>query len=111
MIRRIKLVLLNFLDIFKIGKAVRWEDLFSYYFTFYFHNPKKLTGISIKNLAGRKIYVRRGSIIDRDVIKYVFYNQYHLPSKKLPDQSIILDLGCNIGLTIVHFNKLYPDAR
>jgi len=111
MIRRIKLFLLNFLDIFIISKAVSWKDLFSYFFIFYIFHPKKLISIRIKNLAGRKIYVRRGSIIDRDVIKYVFCNQYHLPLEELPGQSIILDLGSNIGLTLAHFNQLYPGAR
>lgn len=111
MIRRIKLLLLNFLDFFRIIKAVEWRDLFSYYFTFYLFNPTKLTGIRIKNLDGENVFVRRGSIIDRDVIKYVFCNQYHLPLHKLADQSMILDLGSNIGLTLVHFKKLYPRAH
>ena len=104
-------MLLNFLDIFRISKSVLWKDLPSYYFTFYLYNPKKLIGIRIRNLAGTKIYVRRGSIIDRDVIKYVFCNQYHLPLQELPDKSIILDLGSNIGLTLIHFKKLYPGAN
>lgn len=111
MTRRIKLFLINILDFFKIIRIVKWKDLPAYFFTSYLYGPEKLIGISINNLNGEKVYVRRGNIIDRDVIKYVFYHQYHLPLQPIPDQGTIIDLGSNIGLTLVHYKSLYSAAK
>ncbi len=49
-------------------------------------------------------------MIDRDVIHYVFYHQYHLPVNPLPAKAVILDFGANIGCTLCHFSYLYPEA-
>jgi FkbM family methyltransferase len=110
MIRKIKLFILNLLDLPYIINIIPLRDIPSYYFTFYFFNTAKLTAIRIKALQNEKVLVRRGSIIDRDVIKYVFHKQHHLPQVPLQPHSIIVDLGSNIGLTLVHFRKLYPDS-
>lgn len=40
----------------------------------------------------------------------VFHDQYHLPPAKLPENALILDLGCNAGYTAAHFASLYPCA-
>ncbi len=40
----------------------------------------------------------------------VFYDQYHMPPAILPEEALILDLGCNAGFTSVHYANLYPNA-
>lgn len=54
----------------------------------------------------------RKHFIDKEVVEYVLYDKYHLPPKEisLSNNSIILDLGSNIGLTIYHLKQLYPKA-
>lgn len=54
----------------------------------------------------------RKHFIDKEVVEYVLYDKYHLPPIEisLGDNSIILDLGSNIGLTIAHLKQLYPKA-
>lgn len=42
---------------------------------------------------------------------YVFHDQYHLAPGRLPDRPVILDLGSNIGCTIVHYKYLYGGSR
>ncbi|AOZ98509.1 hypothetical protein BIW12_03155 [Flavobacterium commune] len=55
----------------------------------------------------------RKNFIDKEVVYYVLQDLYHLPpsSSKISDNSIILDLGSNIGLTIAHMKHLYPGAK
>jgi FkbM family methyltransferase len=36
---------------------------------------------------------------------------YHVPPVPLPEDPVIVDLGSNIGCTIVHYASLYPKAR
>ncbi len=111
MMRKLKLFILNLRDIFRIAAIIPDRDLFRFYFTFYPFNGNRLTSIRIRSLGNKKIWIRRSAIIDRDVIKYVFYNQYHLPLQDLSGKNaIILDLGCNIGLTLLHFRQLFPKA-
>jgi FkbM family methyltransferase len=66
--------------------------------------------MEIKTIANQKVFIRRRSIIDRDVIKYTLYKQHHLPLNPLRGEAIIVDLGTNIGLTVKHFRFLYPDS-
>jgi FkbM family methyltransferase len=63
------------------------------------------------NGLGHSIKIRK-NYIDKEVVGYVFADQYHLPPKEviLPKNPVILDLGSNIGLTVVHLKKVYPDA-
>lgn len=58
------------------------------------------------------IKIRR-NYVDREVIHYVLQDQYHLPPKssKISRTPVILDLGSNIGLTIVHMKHIYPNAK
>lgn len=75
----------------------------------------ELLALHIKEIQS-KIFVRRNSPTDKEVLAYVFGNtngRYHLPppSIKLSNHCTILDLGSNIGLTIVHFKNVYPNSR
>ena len=55
----------------------------------------------------------RNHTVDKNVIKYVFYHKYHVPPAgfTMPKNATIVDLGTNIGLTVVHMKHLYPDAK
>ncbi len=110
MARKLKLFILNLLDVSHIFKIVSFRDFLSFYFTFYLQDHQKLIRIGIRPLNNKCVSVRRGSIIDRDVIKYVFYDQYHLPLLPLQREAVILDLGSNIGLTLLHFKLIYPQS-
>ncbi len=54
----------------------------------------------------------RKNYTDREVVHYVLQDRFHLPPEiiELRDDPVILDLGSNIGLTIVHYKHLYPKA-
>lgn len=48
---------------------------------------------------------------DENVIVDVFERKYHVPPNGAPPPGTILDLGANIGLTMLHYRMLYPDAE
>ncbi len=62
-----------------------------------------------KNVASHSFLLRRKSI-DSEVFDYVFNEKYHRPYKQLGERPIILDLGTNIGLSIIDFKILAPDS-
>lgn len=64
-----------------------------------------------KKVSGRTIYLRKKSV-DSEVFDYVFVEKYHRPFKEVGNPSpVILDLGTNVGLTVVDFKMLYPGAK
>jgi FkbM family methyltransferase len=48
---------------------------------------------------------------DIPVVFDTFAGLYHLPPVPPPERPVIVDLGANIGCTIVHYASLYPGAR
>ncbi len=72
---------------------------------------KRFITIAIKGIK-RKFLIRVNNRIDRNVLEYVFFKQYHLPPKEyiLKNNATIVDLGSNIGSTIVDFKIRYPQA-
>jgi FkbM family methyltransferase len=48
---------------------------------------------------------------DIPVIADTFVGLYHVPPVALPERPVIVDLGANIGCTMVHYAALYPGAR
>ena len=65
----------------------------------------------VKKYSGRKIRLRKKSV-DQEVYDYVFVEKYHRPFKEITSKEpIILDLGANIGLTIIDFKILYPGSK
>lgn len=109
-LRLFKLLLLLWKNVFKLLSIIHKSSWVSFYRPYFWVCPHQLIPIKIKSLNNHPVFIRRGSLIDRDVIQYVFYHQYHLPVNPLPAKAIILDLGANIGCTVYHFGYLYPDA-
>ena len=58
---------------------------------------------------GRDVHLRPGTTDDQ-VFHETFVKQFHVPPEEIRPASV-LDLGCNIGLTVAHFETLWPDAE
>lgn len=63
-----------------------------------------------RRVAGCDIYYRPGTS-DEQVIEDVFVHQYHVPPAGSQAPRSILDLGANIGLTMLHYRLVWPDAQ
>ena len=58
-----------------------------------------------------KIHLRKKTV-DAEVYDYVFIEKYHRPFKSIESKKpVILDLGSNIGLTVVDIKDLYPGSE
>jgi FkbM family methyltransferase len=57
---------------------------------------------------GREVELRPGTT-DEQIFHEAFVKQFHLPPEQI-SPATVLDLGCNIGLTVAHFEALWPDA-
>ena len=57
---------------------------------------------------GREVELRLGTT-DEQIFHEAFVKQFHLPPEQI-SPATVLDLGCNIGLTVAHFEALWPDA-
>lgn len=57
---------------------------------------------------GREILLRLNTT-DEAVCDDVFVHRYHIPPEPINPRSV-LDLGCNIGLTMIHYAHLWPWA-
>ena len=53
----------------------------------------------------------RPQTTDLQVVFDTFQGLYHLPPAQLPGDAAILDLGANIGCTMLHFASIFPNAR
>jgi FkbM family methyltransferase len=71
---------------------------------------RRLVSVRPKALS-RSLWIRTLST-DVDVLRYVLHDGFHLPpaEAELTRQPVILDLGCNIGLTIAHFKTTYAES-
>lgn len=90
-------------------KLLSFRSLVNFYTAHFL--GKKLIGIRIKGNT-RKFFVRINNKIDRTVLAYVFYNKYHLPPVEyvMPEAPVIVDLGANIGCTVVDFKIRYSNS-
>src|SRR5215469_16819459 len=66
--------------------------------------------LRLKCLDGSSVLCRSGSS-DPNVLWDTFHGAAHLPRRDLPPLATIVDLGCNVGYTLLHFASLYPAAR
>ena len=63
-----------------------------------------------KNVGGQNIFLRKNSV-DHEVFEYVFIEKYHHAFQEIViAKPVILDLGTNIGLTVIDFKNIYPGA-
>lgn len=60
-----------------------------------------------------KIMIRKNNKVDINVIYYVFVQKFHLPPSgvTIPDDPVIVDIGCNIGLTIIDYKHLFKNSK
>ncbi|KXK37098.1 MAG: FkbM family methyltransferase [Saprospiraceae bacterium] len=88
--------------------AYNWSHHFrrSLVFAITFHFKKKSVFVCNK----RKIIIRN-NYSDEKVFYNVFVNKYHLPPIKLVEGATIVDLGSNIGLTLLDFHLHFPMAK
>jgi FkbM family methyltransferase len=68
-----------------------------------------MNSVYIKEI-NKTFYCREGSR-DISVLADTFEGRYHLPRWPLPARPTIVDLGSNIGATLLHYQFLYPDCR
>lgn len=106
MIRAIKWRYRDFLFNLKILKPA---SLLKYYAALL--SGQKHVQIEVKGV-DHKFLIRTNNKIDRNVLEYVFFQQYHLPPKEflLRENPVIVDLGSNVGCTLVDFKMRYPGA-
>jgi FkbM family methyltransferase len=57
----------------------------------------------------REVHLRPGTT-DEQVFHETFVKQFHVPPEEIRPATV-LDLGCNIGLTVAHFELLWPNAE
>jgi FkbM family methyltransferase len=86
------------------AKLVSFKTLLKVLFT-----KKAKVKVPLNN--GVDFTLRTGVLDDISVAGYVFVNEYHIPPFKLPKNATIVDLGSNIGCTIMDYSLKYPDAR
>lgn len=74
--------------------------------------------LSVNNKNSFRLHLRSGipitlrkSKADKDVFKDTFFSKYHRSPVQLGKSPYIIDLGCNIGLTLIDFLQEYPDAK
>jgi len=77
----------------------------------YYKKSSELNEVSLSVKEVRGKIVVRPNTTDAKVLLDTFYEKYHLPPVKLQDDAIILDLGTNVGYTMLHFANLYPKSR
>ena len=58
---------------------------------------------------GREVHLRPGTTDDQ-VFHETFVKQFHVPPEEIRPATV-LDLGCNIGLTVAHYELLWPNAE
>ena len=69
-----------------------------------------LCAIRVRELNNHPVYCRPNTT-DVNVFDDTFFGRYHLPPRELGPIRTILDLGSNIGLTVMHYAVLFPEAR
>jgi FkbM family methyltransferase len=105
---RLRLIINTLRDIYELIpledflKIVLWNKTAS--------SQHYLTTLKIRPIGKKPVLARRGTS-DFSTLKTTFLQQYHLPHKILSSNPTILDLGCNVGYTTLHFAYQYPSAR
>ena len=87
-----------------IFNLLKFEDYLRLLFT-----KNKFSSVQLKN--GIHLKFRNKTIDDLLVAEYVFIDKFHIPPFEIAKNPIILDLGSNIGCTILDYNRTYPNAK
>lgn len=91
---------MNYLKVFSSpSDAIKFRKI-------YRNKIDKTISIKVKE-ANYPIFCRPNTT-DAQVLWDTFYRKYHLSPISLSDNAIIVDLGANVGYTMVHFAYLYP---
>ena len=94
-------------------KLLLFPYLIKYYVYSYFFR-KKVVSIKVKFTGVNKIpiTIRCKNRFDRNCLVDVFTKRYHRPGILLSHkkEQVILDLGSNIGATIIDYKLLFPDS-
>ena len=95
-----------------LGQSISWLDrvMVALSDSSKLKDPTLMT-IALQKPTKRNVFIRKSSKIDKTVLRYVFFNRYHQPPIPLSKECIILDLGANIGLTMVDFKQTYPQSK
>lgn len=67
------------------------------------------TKVRLKNNA--EVTFRNRDINGLKVAGYVFLKKFHIPPFSIPDNPVIVDLGSNVGFTIIDYKLTYPGAK
>jgi FkbM family methyltransferase len=90
-----------------------WLRARSLSFTLNIVRPRRSKSLAALKWRGRKIFYRPGSSDGRSVYQNLLRTgkkaEYHLP--RGIDPKIILDIGSNIGASILYFHRCFPSAR
>jgi FkbM family methyltransferase len=90
-----------------------FKILIKYYFYSYFLGKKIVTvRIKTKELNKIQIKIRCRNGVDRKVLYYVFFQKFHIVNSinLKREDPVILDLGSNIGCTIIDLKLRYPGS-
>lgn len=77
------------------------------------YNKKKsddgLVSIRVKETLNHPLYLRPNTS-DAQVLWDTFFRKYHVP-EKLEENSVIVDLGSNVGYTMAHYAFLFQNSK
>jgi len=73
-------------------------------------SDETLIAIKVKETLNHSLYLRPNTS-DAQVLLDTFYHKYHLSPIPLKKESIIIDLGANVGYTMAHFAYLHPKSK
>lgn len=70
---------------------------------------RQASSLATFNWRGQKIYYRPGTSDGAMIYDTLIKSEYYLPASLQPN--VIVDVGSNIGGSIIHFHRLFPSAR
>lgn len=100
-------------DFFFNTKLLSTLSVVKYYcYSYFLRRPFVTVKLNSKKLSELKIKIRCRNGVDRNVLDNVFNQQYHTASELFLNKKnpVILDLGSNIGCTVMDFKLRYPEA-
>jgi len=100
-------------DLILNARLFSWMDVLKYYYYSYFLRKEFITvKLKAKELNKVKLQIRCRNGVDRNVLNYVFNQKYHITNEPFLNKQnpVILDLGSNIGCTVLDFKLRYPGS-